>query len=208
MISKYIAIASILGLLFSSKGHAQSYTADQSPDPPVFRVQVWGLIAADFSQRMSEYSALRSDLETGLPGPMVTEDVAAIRKGVRALGSRVRAARSSAKQGDIFTPTVAAAFKATLVLEMDAQTWASIMDDNPGAFRNRINGDYPEKRSLSTIPPGILAVLPPLPDGIQYRFLGRHLILLDTRAGVILDRIPYAIRRCVGCGRRRAAGWR
>lgn len=200
MISKYIAIASILGLLFSSKGHAQSYTADQSPDPPVFRVEVWGLIAADFSQRMSDYSALRSDLERGLPGPMVS------RKGVRALGSRVRAARSSAKQGDIFTPTVAAAFKATLVLEMDAQTWASIMDDNPGAFRNRINGDYPEKRSLSTVPPGILAVLPPLPDGIQYRFLGRHLILLDTRAGVILDRIPYAIGRCVGCGRQRAAG--
>lgn len=33
-----------------------------------------------------------------------------------------------------------------------------------------------------------------LPRDLQYRFLGRHLVLLDTRARVILDRIPYAIR--------------
>jgi hypothetical protein len=207
MNSKYISVAIIFGLLFSSNGHAQSSTADQSPNAPVFRVQVWGVFAADFSQHMSDYSALRSELERGLPGPMVTDDVAAIRKAVRALGSRVRAARRGASQGDIFTPTVAVTFKRALLLEMDPQTWASIMDDNPGEFSNRINGDYPDKRSFSTVPPAILAALPPLPDGIQYRFLGRHLILLDTRAGVILDRIPYAIRRCVGCGRRRPAGW-
>jgi hypothetical protein len=207
MSSKYISIGIIVGLFFNSEGHAQSSTADQSRNAPVFRVQVWGLFAADFSQHMSEYSALRSELEKGLPGPMVTDDVAAIRQATRALGSRVRAARRGARQGDIFTPTVAVAFKRALLLEMDPRTWASIMDDNPGVFSNRINGNYPDKRSLSTVPPAILAALPPLPDGIQYRFLGRHLILLDTRAGVILDRIPYAIRRCVGCGRRRPAGW-
>ena len=48
------------------------------------------------------------------------------------------------------------------------------------------------------MPPNILARLPSLPDDIQYRFLGRHLILLDTRASVILDRIPYAIQ-CADC---------
>jgi hypothetical protein len=68
------------------------------------------------------------------------------------------------------------------------------MDDNPGEFSNKINGSYPEEKPLSTVPPNILAVLPRLPDDIQYRFLGRHLILLDTRANVILDRIPFAIQ--------------
>ena len=48
------------------------------------------------------------------------------------------------------------------------------------------------------MPGTILAALPALPDDVEYRFLGRHLILLDIRANVILDRIPYAIR-CVDC---------
>lgn len=54
------------------------------------------------------------------------------------------------------------------------------------------------RRPLSTVPPNVLAVLRRLPDDIQYRFVGRHLILLDTRAGVILDWIPYAIK-CADC---------
>ena len=99
------------------------------------------------------------------------------------------------KQGEIFTPTISVEFRRILVLEMDATTWAAIMDDNPGEFSNQINGTYPEGKPLSTVPPNILAALPRLPDDIQYRFLGRHLILLDTRASVILDRIPYAIQR-------------
>jgi hypothetical protein len=103
-------------------------------------------------------------------------------------------ARAGAKQGDMFTPTISVEFRKELTLEMDANTWAAIMDDNPGQFSNRINGTYPEEKPLSTVPPNILAVLPRLPDDIQYRFLGRHLILLDTRANVFLDRIPFAIQ--------------
>lgn len=103
-------------------------------------------------------------------------------------------ARAEAKQGDIFTPTISVAFRKALLLEMNANTWAAIMDDNPGELSVQINGSYPEGKPLSTVPPNILAVLPRLPDDIEYRFLGRDLILLDTRASVILDRIPYAIR--------------
>jgi hypothetical protein len=85
---------------------------------------------------------------------------------------------------------------------MDANTWAAIMDDNPGELSNQINGDYPEGKPLSTVPPNILAALPRLPHDMEYRFLGRHLILLDTRASVILDRLPYAIQ-CPDCHERR-----
>jgi hypothetical protein len=81
-----------------------------------------------------------------------------------------------------------------------ANTLAAIMDDNPGKISHHINGTYPEGEPFSTMPANILAVLPRLPDDIQYRFLGRHLILYDTRASLILDRIPYAIR----CGGRKS----
>jgi hypothetical protein len=157
-------------------------------------VQVWGFIVADFSARVWDYSELRSELEKGLPPLRVTDDPAEIRRAVRALAKRIRVARAGAKQGDMFTPTISVEFRKVLILEMDANTWAAIMDDNPGELSNEINGSYPEGKPLSTVPPNILALLPRLPDDIQYRFLGRHLILLDTRANVILDRIPFAIQ--------------
>ena len=162
-------------------------------------MEVWGDIVADFSTRVWSYFELRSELEKGLPPRTVTDDPAEIRRAVRALADRIRVARAKAKQGDIFTPTVSAQFRKALLLEMNAPTWATIMDDNPGEFSVQINGSYPDEKPLSTVPPNILAVLPTLPEDIQYRFLGRHLILYDTRASLILGRIPYAIR----CGDRK-----
>lgn len=181
-------------VLVASVAYAQPATTNQTRDTPDFTVQVWGYIVADFSARVWDYSELRSELEKGLPPLRVTDDPAEIRRAVRALAKKIRVGRAGAKQGDMFTPTISVEFRKALILEMDANTWAAIMDDNPGEFSNQINGTYPEEKPLSTVPPNILAVLPSLPDDIQYRFLGRHLILLDTRANVILDRIPFAIQ--------------
>jgi hypothetical protein len=187
-----LAVALIVSV--ASVCDAQPATTNQTRDSPDFKVQVWGYIVADFSARVWEYFELRSELEKGLPSLRVTDDPAEIRRAVRALAKRIRVARAGAKQGDMFTPTISVEFRNALILEMDTNTWAAIMDDNPGEFSNKINGTYPEEKPLSTVPPNVLAVLPRLPDDIQYRFLGRHLILLDTRASVILDRIPLAIQ--------------
>jgi hypothetical protein len=181
-------------IVLASVCYAQPATTNQTRDTPDFKVQVWGYIVADFSARVGDYAELRSELEKGLPPLTVTDDPADIRRAVRALAKRIRVARAGAKQGDIFTPSISVEFKKVLILQMDSNTWAAIMDDNPGEFSNEINSTYKEGKPLSTVPPNILAVLPRLPDDIQYRFLGRHLILLDTRASVILDRIPFAIR--------------
>jgi hypothetical protein len=111
-----------------------------------------------------------------------------------ALAQRIRTARAKARQGDIFTPAISAEFKKALRLEMNAHAWKVIMDDNPGEFLSQINSAYPDGKPLATMPPNILAGLPRLPADIEYRFVEHHLILLDTRAKLILDRIPYAIR--------------
>jgi hypothetical protein len=188
------SLAIALIVLPASVGYPQAPQTQQDRDTPVFRVQVWGDIAADFSMRVSSYFDLRSELEKDLPALTVTDDPAEIRRKVRALAKRIRVARADARQGDIFTPAISVEFRKALLLEMNAGTREAIMDDNPGAFSARINGDYPEGKTIATVPPNILAVLPRLPDDIEYRFSGRHLILLDTRASVIIDRIPYAIR--------------
>jgi hypothetical protein len=42
--------------------------------------------------------------------------------------------------------------------------------------------------------PHALAVLPPLPDDIEYRLVAQHLIFLDIRARLVVDRMTFAVR--------------
>jgi hypothetical protein len=46
-----------------------------------------------------------------------------------------------------------------------------------------------------TTPPALLNRLPPLPQELAYRIVGRDLTLKDTKAGLIVDLIPNAIPR-------------
>jgi hypothetical protein len=186
------ALATALIVMFASAGYPQTpaATGDQIP---VFRVQVLGYIVADFSTRVASYLEFRRTLEQGLPPLTMTAYPAEIRRAQFALARRIRAARDGARQGNIFTPAISAEFRKVLLPEVSDEVREAIMDDNPGAFSHRIDGSYPKGKPFSTMPGNILAVLPTLPDDIQYRFLGHHLVLLDTRANVILDRIPCAI---------------
>jgi hypothetical protein len=190
MTLRTVATFATLILLFIPPAHAQAPAGPQ----PDFRVQVFGSIIADFSARIDSYLTLRATLEQGLPPLIVTDNPAQIREAEKALARRIRRARADARRGDIFTQEIRTEFRRVLRLEMDADTRWVIMDDNPGSFSHRINGDYPRERALSTVPANVLALLPRLPDDIQYRFLGPDLVLHDTRANVILDRLACAIR--------------
>lgn len=183
-------------LLLPAVGYTQTPQTPPAPqDVPVFRVQIWGDTGADFSTRVASYADLRTELEKGLPPLVVTGDPAELLRAIRARARKIRVARAGAKEGDIFSPTVSAEFRKALTVEIDANTWAVIMDENPGTIDVPINGSYPLRKTVTTMPPNVLAALPKLPPDLEYRFLGRHLVLVDTRASVILDRIPYAIRR-------------
>lgn len=188
-------LISIVVVLLSPATNAQS-PMPQARETPDFKVQVWGVATADFDVRMANYAELRAQLQRGLTPLRVTDNPREIRRAVLALARRIRAARSAARGGEIFTAEISYAFKQALMLETRSATCASIADDNPGDFDYAINATYPKRRPLSTVPPGILMLLPRLPAGVQYRFVGQQLILHDTRANVILDRIRDAIR-CV-----------
>jgi hypothetical protein len=146
----------------------------------------------EFTTRATKYATLRGDLERGLPVLTGTEEPAHVRTVEVALAQRLRDARPNARQGDLFTPQATAAFR-TILRQMDGSTWKMIMDANPGPFVNRVNDAYPKSKPLSTMPPDLLARLPRLPEGLQYRFVGADLILHDTRSNLIVDRIPEAI---------------
>jgi hypothetical protein len=193
MAVRHIRLALAPFLLFAAVAAAQEPTRDPKTGVPRFRVDVVGDVVADFRARVSAYVELRDGLQKGLP-PLAVDDPARVRAAVDALAARIRVARAGAKRGDIFTPAISREFR-KLLLKTDDSTWADIVDDNPGEIAKRINGSYPETKPFSTVPANILALLPRLPDSIEYRFLGRHLILLDTRASLIVDWITFA----VGC---------
>jgi hypothetical protein len=109
-------------------------------------------------------------------------------EGAGAAYSR-RARECSANE--IFTPPVAAMLRSAMNPElrgaMAAGTRASIRDDAPRWFALHVNGVYPEGAARSTVPGNVLKILPLLPDGLEYRIVDNHLILLDVDVAVVLD---------------------
>lgn len=160
---------------------------------PEVRIEVH-VVADDFATLIGRYAALRDQLQVGLPILAMTDNVADIRTAERALARRIRVARGPA-QGSFFTLPVAAEIRRALLLALTPQAIASILDENPGRFAYRINGEYPKNRRLSTMPGGVLLALPELPPDLYYRFVGDYLILHDSRANIILDRMAYRLVR-------------
>jgi hypothetical protein len=99
--------------------------------------------------------------------------------------------RPYAKQGDIFTKPMRNIVRRLLVGVFRGpegrQIKNSILDEFTGNIPLRVNTQYPENTPLSTVPPQILGGLPKLPEGLEYRFIGRRLILLDAHARLIVD---------------------
>ena len=189
-------LATIVTLVSPCLGLAQpASTAKPAAD---FEIQIIGTHAAEFEMLVHRYSELRDRLMRGLPAAVVTDDVARIQRHTRSLAAAIRDARRGAVQGEFFTPATSAEFKVILDLTVDASVWALIMDDNPGAFAYTTDGAYPEGKPRSTMPGIILQRLPHLPDDIEFRFTGTHLILYDVRANTVIDRLPDAIGRRKG----------
>ena len=150
-----------------------------------------------FLQSVDRYVGLHRRLEAPLPPEVVTGDVEALFAPRKALSEAIRTARANARQGDIFAPALARYFR-MLVADALAEGGVTDMlkiveDENVVHTPPTVNGDYPAGRSISLMPPCLLAALPPLPPELQYRFVGRDLILWDMHAGLIVDFVPEAI---------------
>ena len=57
----------------------------------------------------------------------------------------------------------------------------------------KVNAEYPKNAPLSTVPPTLLEKLPKLPSELEYRFVGRTLILRDREANMIVDYLKEAV---------------
>ncbi len=150
-----------------------------------------------FNARVREYAALHNKLETTLPVMATDTSPQLIDKHQRGLEQLMVVSRAAAKRGDIFTPDAERLFRRVLGQVFAGadgrQLKATIMDEHTADVKLAVNARYPDQIPLSTMPPQVLAVMPKLPDELEYRFIGARLILLDVHAHIVVDYIDNAL---------------
>ncbi len=125
-------------------------------------------------------------------------------KGVtgQGLAAAIAADRAKAKQGDVFLPEIQPLLRRLIAEQLKGpDTLAArkaVVEGNPDDEKEsvpvepHVNAAYPSGATRSTVPPSVLLTLPPLPECLHYRFVGRDLILIDSIAQIIVDFLPNA----------------
>jgi hypothetical protein len=150
--------------------------------------------------QVKDYLSFRSKVTEDLPKLKAKAEPEDIQAHRQALADAVRSARSGAKQGDILKPEIAAYLRKVVRGEMKgpegkpareaAKQGNPRFDEATKPVPVRVNAIYPDSAPASTVPATLLLQLPKLPKGIDFRFVGRHLVLRDIDAGLIIDFIP------------------
>ena len=170
----------------------------QEPRPTSTTGDADAVALQDFRARIDKYVELHKQAQKKSPRMKETNDTAKIKAAQQVLAETIQATRKDAKPGDIFTPAIRKTFRQLMYPELKGpdgrETKAAIKDDAPTAVPLKVNTHYPEAEPLSTVPPNLLARLPQLPEELDYRITGKHLLLRDADANLIVDYIPNAIQ--------------
>jgi hypothetical protein len=108
----------------------------------------------------------------------------------RYVALRAQSEAPRAVQGDIFTPRVAAIFRVIVTHAVYDQDIEGMVDSPVGMgdflVDLVVNEPVPEW-AMTKLPAALLAVLPALPDAIEYRLVDGALILWDVHAEILID---------------------
>lgn len=150
----------------------------------------------DFTARVSRYLDERKKQAGTSPRPSNSPEK--LDKAQQVVAAKSQDMRVEAKQGDIFSDDIAAYFRrqiaATLSGPKGTKIRASLRSADP--VRNldlHVNQKYPHGVPLQSTPASLLLNLPELPKELQYRIVGRRLVLLDTTPKLVVDFVPNAI---------------
>ena len=153
---------------------------------------------ADFAKRVDSYMTVREQLTDSIGDLDPTRSQAEIATRATALANAIMAARSQAKQGDIFSPEFSA-FVAALIKQEYSRRPVPVIETRDDQqeelpnFEPAVNQLYPTTYPLATFPPALLPLLPPLPEEVEYRIVRDNLVLRDVEANLILDYVPRAV---------------
>jgi methionine-rich copper-binding protein CopC len=149
-----------------------------------------GAATKAFLDRLQDYVRYHNNVEKMVPPLTRTSDPARISDREKALGDALIKQRPDAKPGDFlitqYQPILAQIIKDDFAQRPVADRKALIRELPKGLTIN-VNTIYPPTIALATFPPNLLQKLPALPRELEYRIVGRDLILRDVTGNVVVD---------------------
>lgn len=150
-----------------------------------------------FRAAVNGYMALRTRIRSEVPPLRVTPNAQEIAQRSDALANAVTRGRREAKQGQFFDAAASAAIRRILAAALKASDEPGIralLEEDMTSFSGvRVHARYPVGFVLASTPPTLLHALPTLPPQLEYRFIGRTLIIRDIEAALIVDFLPTAL---------------
>lgn len=172
---------------FAVAGSAETLDARQAP-------------LQQFTTSIQQYVQLHRQIERQLPPLRARSDAQEIAESSNAMASALQTVRASAREGDIFTSAVGALLRSRIAEALDARGFtaeqviaASLEEADEEAPLPAVNGRFPWTRGAEMFP-CVLNALPDLPDELQYRIVGRDLVLIDVHANLVVDILRDAVQ--------------
>jgi hypothetical protein len=174
-----------------------SFASIASPLAAATIVTIEIRMPAIFAERVAEYVEIHRQATAGIGDPRLCADPEELSRQAADLAAAVRDARPIAVEGYIFTTTVATALRTRIALALrgGAIDLANVeADEEWSQFDMQAQVPWGVARALSM---PLLSALPDLPAELEYRLVGRSLVLLDVRANLVVDVLRDAMPAAV-----------
>jgi hypothetical protein len=148
-------------------------------------------IVSSFNRHVKDYLKQRQAVAKKLPKLSKDSTPEQIDAYQKSFVEALRARRAGTKPGYIFTRDFREYVITTIKTEFpprdQAEIKQTILEADTKGVPLKVNYPYPESKELAQIPPTLLLKLPTLPKEVKYRFVGRHLLLVDSDNSLIVD---------------------
>ena len=152
----------------------------------------------EFDQRLVAYLNLRRAISEKMTPLAATANGRELAARQKELTGALQSARATAKPGDLIPSSIATRIQMVIGEDLKRRSVddeRATLGEVPDAPIPIVNRPYPLNAALPTLPPLLLLRLPRLPENLQYRFYGRHLVVLDGDTQIIVDYIANVLPR-------------
>lgn len=193
-IALFVVGASALGSLLLPPPTAFTAFARQAQGtataPPVLTAHEKRIVS-NFNRHVKDYLKQRQAVAKKLPTVKKDATPEQIEAYQKSFVEALRATRAGTKQGYIFTRDFRDYVVTTINTEFSprdkVEIKQTILEADTKGVPLKVNHPYPESKELTQIPPTLLLKLPTLPKEVKYRFVGRHMLLVDSDNSLIVD---------------------
>ena len=156
-------------------------------------------VPPEFSEAVDHYVEIHRSVAASLGPEILCDTAEELQRQTWTFAAALRAATRGAREGDIFSPHVAKFFRAhiaSVVRETRPDIAALLEETEEEGLEEpsvpQVNAAFPWNTG-AVMWPSMLWRLPPLPEEVEYRFVGRDLVLLNVRANLVVDVLRDAL---------------